>query len=521
MLRRLASKASRNDRLIKVLLSMSLRGVNEVNNAAIQKKYTFKIILFAIFLLGIFLRAKGFLGNSSFWHDECGLAWNIKVKSYSELFGVLNFLQVTPPFFLILSKFLSSIFGFSEFVFRLIPFVAGCSGIFVFYLLADKVLNRKFNVILAVLLFAINQNLINYSFEFKPYETDVFFTIICMLFFLNLDAARLTKRKAFIYGIALAAIPWFSFTSVFIIIAGIINIFFEALKNKKLPINIHYLLFSLFISCLLYLKFLINNYTGTQMVSDWQNYFITFDIRHFIKLVIYNFKYFFSPVQYILFIVILFFWGAKIFCKEKRKFFNLSIFTLITIIASSLLHFYPFADRLILFIFPIVLLFVVKPFDLVSFNNKLKSIIIIFFFIFILLPQVSQTKQILLAKSLNRGEYAREMMETMMKQIKPDDKIFINSPSEPEFAYYSSFYDKHNEKTQEKIKNIIKENYIKELNSLPQGNYWFYLPIDYHNIPTIPWVEEWTKGKQVIYYNKFHGQYPSLLMYVKVEHEMK
>ena len=122
----------------------------------------------------------------------------------------------------------------------------------------------------------------------------------------------------------------------------------------------------------------------------------------------------------------------------------------------------------------------------------------------------------LLAKRLDRGEYAREMMEIMMQKIKPDDKIFVNSPSEAEFAYYSSFYDKKNHKKQEKIKNVIKDNYVKELNSLSSGNYWFYLPIDYHNCSVIPWIEAWTSDKQVIYQNKFNGQYPSLLMYVKV-----
>lgn len=141
---------------------------------------------------------------------------------------------------------------------------------------------------------------------------------------------------------------------------------------------------------------------------------------------------------------------------------------------------------------------------------------IVLVFVLTFYPQIAATKQLITSEKFDKEEYAREMMSTMMKQIKSDDKIFVNSPSEVDFAYYSSFYNKKNPKKQEKIKNVIKENYINELNSLPQGNYWFYLPIDYHNIPTIPWVEEWAKSEKIIKYYKFNGQYPSLLMYVKI-----
>jgi len=126
----------------------------------LKKTYLLNFILIIIFLLGIFLRAKGFLGNSSFWHDECALAWNIKFKNYGDFLGVLNFEQTAPSLFMILTKFLTRIFGFFEMVFRFIPFLVNCFSIFVFYFLAKKVLNKKFNVLLAVFFFAINQTLI-------------------------------------------------------------------------------------------------------------------------------------------------------------------------------------------------------------------------------------------------------------------------------------------------------------------------------------------------------------------------
>lgn len=491
-----------------------------------QKKYLFKITLIIIFLLGIFLRAKGFWDNCSFWHDECALAWNIKFKTYSDFFGVLNFQQAAPPFFMVLTKFLTNIFGFSEKVFRLIPFLISCLSIFAFYLLAKQVLNKNFSVLVAVFLFAINQTLINYAFEFKPYSLDVFFSIVCVLFFINLNGLQSTnsptppspsRGEGIRASLALAIIPWFSFTSVFIIAAGFITTFFKALKNKTSLFAICYLLFTFLISGLIYLKiYVLNNYAHNAIRDFWQPYFITSG-KSFFWMLTNNIQFFFPPVKFVLLELVLLIWGGVIYYKENSKFFFISFLSFLLVILLSILHIYPFMERLVLFLLPMVLLFMVKPLDLISSNKKTASALIILIFTMTFYPQIALTKQLLDSKKLDKGEYAREMMATMMQKIKPQDKIFVNSPSEEEFAYYSSFYKNKNSKKQEKIKNVIKYDYVNELNSLPRGNYWFYLPIDYHNIPTIPWVEEWVKGEQIIYKNKFDGQYPSLLMYLETK----
>lgn len=482
------------------------------------KNNLFNFVLIIIFMLGIFLRAKGFFGNSSFWHDECALAWNIKFKNYSDFFGVLNFEQAAPPFFMVLTKFLTNIFGFSEKVFRFVPFLISCLSIFAFYFLAKKVLNKGFSVILAVFFFAINQTLINYAFEFKPYALDVFFSIVCILFFINWQNFQ-TKSKLIFSSLFLAIIPWFSFPSVFIITTSILNLVFKTIKDKKPLLPITYFLFPLIISCLLYLKiYVLNNYAHNSIVDFWQPYFITSG-KNFLWMLGNNLKFFFTPIKFILLALVLLIWGAVIYFKEKQDFFFISFFSVFSIILMSILHIYPFMERLILFLLPIILLFITKPLDLISLKRKSASMLILLIFLLTFQPQIMLAKKLIFSERFDKEEYAREMLDNMMKNIKPNDKIFVNNPSEAEFAYYSSFYEQKNQKIQDKIKNVIKNNYITELDSLPQGNYWFYMPIDYHNIPTIPWVEEWAKSQQIIYYNKFNKQRPSLFMYVIVKNE--
>lgn len=475
------------------------------------KKYGYGFLVCFVILLGIFLRLKGFLLNPSLWHDECAMAWNIKFKSYAQLFGVLRFLQVTPPFFSVATKFLTGIFGDSEMVFRFIPCLAGCLSVIAFYFLSKKALGSKVSILAAVFLFAINQRLINFSFEFKPYEVDVFFTIATLLFFLNLDVEKLTKLKALIYGTLLSIVPWFSFTSVFAIAGGVFNLMSQS-KNKKNLLTVHSsLLTPLIISAILYLKFyLINNYTGTHMVSDWQNYFVTLNPLKFIWLLSESIKYLFAPVKYVLFALIMLGFGAVIYAKEKSVFFSVAILIFISFLIASFAKIYPFGDRIIVFLIPIYLLFIVKPMDKISIDNRrsffgwlsLMLVLLTFY------PQFIWAKSMLGAKTVSRGEHPREMTKLLSQKLKKDDLVFVSSFSDTEFAYYSSFYNFKNEI----IKEPHKSNRIEVLNSIPKGKFcWFYIVYD---DPTmiLDWVNKHTKIINVIHI----GQLGNYLIYVYI-----
>lgn len=446
-------------------------------NGLKNKNILYYLVLSIIIALGIGLRLKGYLINPSFWHDECGLAWNIKFKSYHELFGILRFLQVTPPLFSITTKLLTNIFGYSEKVFRLIPFLTGCLSAIAFYFLCAKFFTKKVSILTAVLLFAINSRLINFSFEFKPYGVDAFFTIVVLLFFVNLDIEKLNSKKAFIYGILLALIPWFSFVSVFAIAGGGLNLFISALKrkDKKLLFIISSFLLPLLISALFYLKvFLFNNYTGTSMATDWQNYFVTLNPLKFLNLMSESFRYLFFPIEDVLFTLILFFAGFFLFIKEKSKKSDLLLITFVLFLIASFFHIYPFSNRIILFLTPLYLLFMLKPLDLVSFNKRqAKSLLILVFVLITFYPQFTWINYFVTTnKKLCKGEYPREMMEFMVKNLKKDDIIFVSNLSNTEFDYYSSFYEINNK--------VINEpqisNRIDVLNSIEKDKYcWFFL----------------------------------------------
>lgn len=495
--------------------------LNTIKNKCITKNW-YQCFLWLIFLLGFFLRLKGFLINPSFWHDECALAWNVKFKTYPQLFGALDFMQMAPPFFLILTKLMTKIFGFSDMVLRLLPFLIGCFSIPAFYLLARKILNKKLSILLAVFFFAINVNLISYSFEFKPYSFDVFFIIVCLLFFINLKITGISNKKIILWGLLLSLMPWISFVTVFILVSGVINLFFKDFKSELTKKILLFLPF--FVSGLVYLKiFLLSNYysnTHRELLNFWNGYFVTGNLKHFLYLFTNNLLYFFAPIKYILFLLLFLIGGLYLLYKEKSSFLNIFCISFGLLLTVSFFHIYPFADRLVLFLLPIFLLLIAKPLDLVSFDNKLKSFIIIFLFLFTFYSQIILAFQILYSATLNKDEYPREMMQFMVKKIKPSDTIFINDVSDAEFAYYSSFYTFKNKFVQCTINNESKEKYINFLNKLKPGYYWFYIPIDYVKNPVSPWIETWAKQEKIIYYFKNNKNYKtnqSLLMYILIK----
>lgn len=478
----------------------------------VLKKYWYTCLLSLIFLLGILLRLKGFAANPSFWHDECALAWNVKFKHYSDFFGTLRFLQVVPPFFMIVSKTATKFLGFSEIVLRLIPLIAGCLSIFAFYFLADKALKVKSSVFWAVFFFAINLELINYSYEFKNYSSDVLFAIICMLFFINLDIKKLNIVKSFIYGILLSVIPWFSFVAVFFMGGGFLNLFLKKEKPDLLKKII--LILPLVISGLIYLKiYLINNYTGNAMTHNWQDYFITLNPKAFLSLWAENIKYLFAPIHYVLFSLILFVWGLVIYLKEKTPFSKVALLSFAVFIFASFLHIYPFASRLILFLIPLFLLFMIKPLDLASYDKKIKLFLILFLIGFTLCPQIVQVHKFIQAKAISKGEDPRGMMKFILSKAKKDDVIFVNRASDTEFAYYSSFYDIKNSIIESKLENVTSEEYLKKLNELKKGYYWFYLPFDYPEQQVVPVIEYWAKTNRMLYYQR---ENKCVLMYLQV-----
>lgn len=181
--------------------------------------------------VGAILRIARYLDNRSLWLDEAFLALNILDKSAAGLLSALDYTQAAPPGFLLLEKLVVELFGDSEYALRLVPLLAGLASLVLFVAVAHRLLPRRVRL-LAVTLFAVNEPLIYYSSEVKPYASDVAIALGLLLVTCRaLDTpSRLTSRRYLtLAGMGVVAV-WFSYPAVFVLAAAATTLATQALQ---------------------------------------------------------------------------------------------------------------------------------------------------------------------------------------------------------------------------------------------------------------------------------------------------
>lgn len=429
--------------------------------------------------------------NPSMWHDECALGWNIFHYDYLRLFGLLNFLQVASPFFMITVKVFTKIFGESDFSIRLATFLFSTSAMFLFFYLTTQIFHNKLSVLFSTFLFSTNNTNVLYSFEFKHYSCDIFFSTLCILLFYNLYYKTLSTKKIIIYSILFSLTVWFSFISVVIIIPGFLILLIKFIKEKNDTFNIKklsILLAPFAISSLLALKlYLVNNYLNYQygMSTYWADGFIKKNLSNLFSLLVTNSSYFYSSDDHPKLLLLLILLGGVCLYANKKLltiFLAASIFFLGAI---SWLGFYPFLGRVILVLLPIVFILPFGILETCSFRSEFKSAAVIIGIIFLFFKPVSYAfESVVHNLDPSMGYHGREMMDIVAKKIKKDDLIFVNSNSYVEFVYYSYFHKIKN-KFQQEPTTGGNNSLIKSLKS--GRNYWIYMP--YYPLPDfLKWI---------------------------------
>lgn len=188
-------------------------------------------LLWGIAAVGALLRVARYLDNRSLWLDEAFLAINLTDKSFSDLFGRLEFLQSAPAGFLAAEKAAVTVLGDSEYALRLVPLLASIAALALFVHVAGRLL-PPLAAVLAVALFATNPELLYYSSEVKPYSSDV--AVGLLLLALGLHAAEAGERPLRRLAPLAVAAPiavWFSFPSVFVLGAVAVPLLLRAVRE--------------------------------------------------------------------------------------------------------------------------------------------------------------------------------------------------------------------------------------------------------------------------------------------------
>jgi hypothetical protein len=116
-------------------------------------------------------------------------------------------------------KLLVQLFGDSEYVLRLFPFLCGMISLFLFYKVAPHYIGTKV-IPIALALFAISDSLIFYSSETKQYASDILIALILYAIATYIRSERLTTLWVALLGFIGIFAIWFSHPAVFIL-AGV------------------------------------------------------------------------------------------------------------------------------------------------------------------------------------------------------------------------------------------------------------------------------------------------------------
>ena len=131
---------------------------------------TFWIVLAV--LVGVAWRTARLLLQFPIWGDESFVVVNFLDTTYADLIGPLRVGQICPLTFLWAELAMFQIFGPSELVLRLLPYLAGLAALVLFWPLCRLMLSARAGA-LALALLAVSYYPVRHAVEVKPYSVDL------------------------------------------------------------------------------------------------------------------------------------------------------------------------------------------------------------------------------------------------------------------------------------------------------------------------------------------------------------
>ena len=317
-------------------------------------------IVFAIFLSGVVFRIAEYAADRSLWLDEAALASDILHQPLADLAaGRLHDSQVAPPGFALAVRLVTAIGGDSEPMLRLVSFVAGLATLTIITLLAWHRLNPV-GAAATVALTAWSWPLIYYTNECKQYSTDALWAVSLFALAGKILGQSLTTRRAIAVGLAGCAALVFSQPALFGLAALGLSGITSAAKSKQRGEMVRWAVLGAVWLMLFALQMALsfNSTLGNKVLFTYhQNTFLTLwpleDARQGLHDVLLGdwVSATAGTWQIWLGLLALGLWAGRQKHRQETVFIML---TLSGVAAASLLHVYPLAVRLVLFLFPLL-----------------------------------------------------------------------------------------------------------------------------------------------------------------------
>lgn len=391
-----------------------------------------------------------YFANRSFWGDEASLAINIVSRSFIELTKPLGFHQAAPVGFLFIEKLLITVFGNQDFILRLFPLFSGILAVYLMY----RITWERFDFIgvFALLMFALNTWLVNFSVEFKQYGSDVMVTLL--LIYLAIRCLKEKPNAADVLWLGAAGVVaiWISHVSVFILPGiGLALAFEKFIHKKQIPF-----IWLLSLGAAWFLSFGIDYFFILRHTAD-DKYFYTYWLKSFLPLqagVIFPWleNVYYKFVLIILdrtdlsagYMVLVFaiIGGWSLWYRQRSLMLIIVSPFIITLIASAWQK-YPLTYRFMLFLLPLALLLMAegigKVYQIFAKINRYFALALCSIPVLLMLVPLTQSAMGTFRTPLPIAEM-KPVLAFIEENKQPGDIIYIHYRSVPVFTYYAPFF---------------------------------------------------------------------------------
>ena len=170
--------------------------------------------------LGTFLRIHNFW-LPDLWLDEYGTWWVVSGSTWAEVAARATNIQGQSPFYYLIVKLCTALFGEGSFQLRLPSVILGILTLFVAFRLAMQIFHDQNLALVSTAVFSVTEQLIWFSQNARPYALAIFLTLLSFHFFLHFLELPKT-RIVVLYAVTTALLIYSHFLFGFVLIFQIV-----------------------------------------------------------------------------------------------------------------------------------------------------------------------------------------------------------------------------------------------------------------------------------------------------------
>ena len=409
--------------------------------------------LLALLVIGAGLRLRQYLANTSLWLDEIFLTTNILHRSLHQLLASpLDYGQVAPMGFLLIEKILTMSLGPSDAVLKLYPFICSLAGLLAFACVVRRLLGGIAAPV-ALALFATAPSLIAFATQVKQYSSDVAIAVILLLVATDLATKDLSLRRSLVAGAIGSVAVWFSQPAILVVaslgVSLVLISYYERSESTRRGIFAFAPAVGLWgVSALAAGVFSLASmsaHTREFMHDYWQDAFMPsspwraiearWPLRELQALIgrgdLASLGYPFSRT-YILLIGL----GFLVLWRHLGVRATLVLMPIFAALFAAVLHQYPFANRLILFLVPSFLVALAASIDwLFQHAYSLSRYLGWLPCVLLVCPAIYPTA---VCPPPYRTEDIKPVMSHLKENLRAGDSVYVFQGALPAFGFYSA-----------------------------------------------------------------------------------